>query len=361
MAKNILIFFVFAFVQQTFIAQETCESPEDNIMDMNSITKCTVEKSSDNPSKKAKTVSIQVTSRRRVVRKRNAVTGLSGNASAKKITSIKEKAALVGSLNLDNESILENVPFTLVEEIPLFKGCTKVSIAEQGKCFKEEVIKHIRKNFRYPEDAYEDNIQGRVFAQFIIDKDGSVTDLNIRGPYKGDLLEAEAKRIIKKLPQFTPGKHNGKPVKVKYGIPITFKIPGKKPSNIKPPRKIIELLDVVGFADVDQVPSFDNCKGSSDDLYDCFNREIINHVNKHFAYPQIAVDRNIEGKIYASFVVDKNGNVINVTAKGPDGTEVLENAAIRLFERLPQFKLPAIKSNAPVNVKYTFPIDFALN
>jgi len=65
-------------------------------------------------------------------------------------------------------------------------------------------------------------IQGRVNVMFVIDKDGSITDINMRGPNAN--LEKEAKRIISKLPKMTPGKQRGTAVKVPFAIPITFKL-----------------------------------------------------------------------------------------------------------------------------------------
>ena len=82
--------------------------------------------------------------------------------------------------------------------------------------------KHIRKNFRYPEIAQEMGIQGRVYVNFIISKDGSITNIRMRGPDKN--LEKEAARIISKLPKMTPGKQRGIPVRVPFSIPITFRL-----------------------------------------------------------------------------------------------------------------------------------------
>ena len=65
-------------------------------------------------------------------------------------------------------------------------------------------------------------IQGRVFVQFVIDKDGSIVGVRTRGPDKN--LEKEAQRIIGKLPKMTPGKQRGRPVRVPFSIPITFKL-----------------------------------------------------------------------------------------------------------------------------------------
>ena len=88
----------------------------------------------------------------------------------------------------------------------------------------EQMAKHIKKNQQYPERAMEDGIQGRVSVLFVIDKDGSITNVQVRGPKGGELLEKEAQRVIEKLPKFKPGMQRGKPVRVKYSQPITFKL-----------------------------------------------------------------------------------------------------------------------------------------
>ena len=115
-----------------------------------------------------------------------------------------------------------DVPFAVIEDVPIFPGCEKVSKAERRDCFQEQINKHIRKNFRYPEIAQEMGIQGRVYVNFIIAKDGKITDIRMRGPDKN--LEKEAQRIISKLPNMTPGKQRGRPVRVPFSIPITFRL-----------------------------------------------------------------------------------------------------------------------------------------
>ena len=115
-----------------------------------------------------------------------------------------------------------DVPFAVIEDVPIFPGCEKVSKSERRKCFQEKMNKHIRKNFRYPEIAQEMGIQGRVYVNFIIAKDGQITNIRMRGPDKN--LEKEAKRIIAKLPNMTPGKQRGRPVRVPFSIPITFRL-----------------------------------------------------------------------------------------------------------------------------------------
>lgn len=140
---------------------------------------------------------------------------------------------VIESTETDEEEIIEiveveeveediDVPFAVIEDVPIFPGCERVKKSERRTCFQEKMNLHIRKNFRYPEIAQEMGIQGRVYVQFVIAKDGSITGVRMRGPDKN--LEKEAARIIGKLPKMTPGKQRGRPVRVPFSIPITFRL-----------------------------------------------------------------------------------------------------------------------------------------
>ena len=140
---------------------------------------------------------------------------------------------VIESTETDQEEIVEvveveeveediDVPFAVIEDVPIYPGCEKVPKAQRRTCFQDQINKHIRKNFRYPEIAQEMGIQGRVYVQFVIAKDGAITNIRMRGPDKN--LEKEAQRIISKLPQMTPGKQRGRAVRVPFSIPITFRL-----------------------------------------------------------------------------------------------------------------------------------------
>ena len=142
---------------------------------------------------------------------------------------------VIESTETDQEEIVEvedieveedfddvDVPFAVIEDVPLYPGCERVAKSERRACFQDKINKHIRKNFRYPEIAQEMGIQGRVYVNFIISKEGLITNVRMRGPDKN--LEKEAARIISKLPKMTPGKQRGRPVRVPFSIPITFRL-----------------------------------------------------------------------------------------------------------------------------------------
>jgi len=112
------------------------------------------------------------------------------------------------------------VAFSVIEDVPVFPGCEDAK--DKRACFQEMMNKHIAKNFRYPELAQEMGIQGLVNIMFVIQKDGSIGNVQMRGPDKS--LEVEAQRIIDKLPKMVPGKQRGQAVKVPFSLPINFKL-----------------------------------------------------------------------------------------------------------------------------------------
>ena len=140
---------------------------------------------------------------------------------------------IIESTETDQEEIVEEVevmeeeldldiPFAIIEDVPLFPGCERVAKSKRRDCFQKKINLHIRKNFRYPEIAQEMGIQGRVFVMFTIGSDGSINNIRTRGPDKN--LEKEANRIISKLPTMTPGRQRGRAVRVPFSIPIQFKL-----------------------------------------------------------------------------------------------------------------------------------------
>lgn len=126
----------------------------------------------------------------------------------------------VGDIDVPEKVLYEDIDFINVEQVPIFPGCEKNE--DKRACFNEKIKTHVRKNFRYPEIAQEMGIQGKVYIRFVIQKDGSIGNLQLRGPDEN--LKAEASRIVDKLPKMTPGKQRGTAVRVPFNLPLTFKL-----------------------------------------------------------------------------------------------------------------------------------------
>lgn len=135
-------------------------------------------------------------------------------------TSQEEEIIEVDDIAVEDVEEEIDVPFAVIEDVPVFPGCENEK--DKRACFNEKMQDHIRKNFRYPEIAQEMGVQGRVSVMFVIQKDGSIGNIRMRGPDQN--LEKEAERIISRLPKMTPGKQRGRAVRVPFSIPITFKL-----------------------------------------------------------------------------------------------------------------------------------------
>jgi len=111
-----------------------------------------------------------------------------------------------------------------VQNTPVFKGCEGLSEVENRKCFERKIQQHVQRNFNsvIAQKVGLSSGKYKILTQFVIDKSGNITDIQIRAPHMK--LEKETDRVVNKIPQFQSGKQNNKEVKVKYTLPIIFKV-----------------------------------------------------------------------------------------------------------------------------------------
>ena len=113
---------------------------------------------------------------------------------------------------------VNNKVFDVVEVQPSFPGGVSALMAWLGE------------NIQYPKVAEENGIQGRVVVSFVVEKDGSVSDVKVtRGVDPS--LDKEALRVVSSMPNWNPGMQDGEPVRVKYNLPLTFKLDNPKPKE----------------------------------------------------------------------------------------------------------------------------------
>jgi len=124
------------------------------------------------------------------------------------------------SLNAQEDGAI----FTIVEEMPTWKGCARAE-SEQKKqnCTMQKIQDYLVKNLSYPQKAKNEDITGSIYIKFIINKKGKVVDVE---PLKNSnsLLDAEAVRVVENMPNWNPGKQRGMEVKVMFYLPIKFQL-----------------------------------------------------------------------------------------------------------------------------------------
>lgn len=121
------------------------------------------------------------------------------------VFSIKSMANIASPSSDDDEV------YIIVEEMPVFPGGD------------EALRSFVTNNINYPDEARKQKLHGRVFVCFVIGKDGAVCNVRVARSLNS-LLDAEAIRVVKAMPKWTPGKHKGQPVKVSYTLPINFSL-----------------------------------------------------------------------------------------------------------------------------------------
>jgi protein TonB len=144
---------------------------------------------------------------------------------------IAQSDVAVGAVDYDKGSdeadhVLK-VTEKVVDEVPPVREETKVwDVVEQMPSFKggdQALMNYLTKSIHYPAIAEENGIQGRVVCTFVVERDGSITDIKVVRSVDPS-LDKEAVRVLKAMPKWIPGKQNGSAVRVKFTLPVTFKL-----------------------------------------------------------------------------------------------------------------------------------------
>ena len=248
----------------------------------------------------------------------------------------------------------EDVVFEVVEVMPEFPNGGMPGL-----------MKYLGKNVKYPIEAHANNIEGRVVVHFIVNKDGSISNVGLTRSVD-PLLDKEAIRVISSMPKWKPGMQRGKAVRVKYTVPVMFRLQG--PKNAEPYQAVVgtakdgNLEEVVAVAKattpisrtegkvyekVENMPEF---PGGVQGL--------MQYISSNLKYPAAAQKAGIQGKVIVSMIVDKEGNITDPKIiKGI--TPLLDAEAIRIISDMPQWK-PGTDKGEKVNVQYTIPLVFKL-
>ena len=282
-----------------------------------------------------------------------AVGQIPEQATVEEATIPKEIPADIDITDKDPSAIMQKVNtgddddiFDVVEEMPVFPG------GQTG------LMEFIAKNLRYPVKAQKEGIQGRVIARFIVEKDGSVSNLAVARRSASSELDAEAIRVLSTMPKWTPGKQRGKEVRVKYTVPIAFKLSGPEVEEIKD-SKLMEVV-VVGYAPKDDVITPEVVLESAEIMpkYPGGASGLMSYLARNIKYPFDAQQSKTQGRVVIQMIVNKDGHVINpkvIQSVSPS----LDAEAIRVVMGMPRWE-PGKNDGQTVAVQYTLPITFKL-
>tara|TARA_B100000949_G_scaffold173076_1_gene153661 strand:- start:294 stop:971 length:678 start_codon:yes stop_codon:yes gene_type:complete len=130
--------------------------------------------------------------------------------------------AVIEVVETQSQEALTNIPYAVVEEVPVFPGCESLQTNEERKkCMSEQISQFVNENFN-TNLGKELQLKGvqRIYTRFRINENGNIVDIESRA--NSPELIKEAERVVSLLPQVTPGRHRGKNVSVLYALPIVF-------------------------------------------------------------------------------------------------------------------------------------------
>ena len=254
----------------------------------------------------------------------------------------------------DNEEV-----FMVVEEMPEYPGGTM------------EMMAYLAKNIKYPTEAQQKNEEGRVIVQFIVGKDGKLSNIEISKSISPS-LDAEAIRVIKAMPDWKPGRQRGQAVACKFNLPINFTMDSSKGNNEGQQSDI----HVVGYSQptngeervkaVYELPR-EQENNNNNEIFQVVEKmpeypggtmEMLKFLQQNIKYPKQAQKDSIQGRVVVQFIVDKTGKVTSPSIVRSVSPE-LDAEAIRVINSMPQWT-PGEQKGEAVNVEFTLPMQFRL-
>ncbi|MDD3555599.1 MAG: TonB family protein [Proteiniphilum sp.] len=201
--------------------------------------------------------------------------------------------------------------FVIVENQPEFPGGMGA------------LMKLIGDSIRYPVEAQQKGIQGRVICNFVVMKDGSISDLQIvRGV--DPLLDAEALRVLGLMPDWKPGKQRGQAVNVRFTLPVVFRLSGNESKVIVDDLSVKESVLSV---EAQLLPNYVYPGGE-----DAFFR----FISERIKYPVEAQEKGLQGLVNARYKIDEKGNVVDVAIEKGVG-ETIDREVLRVIGMMPRW------------------------
>ena len=211
------------------------------------------------------------------------------------------------------EGTIEEI-FVVVENQPKFPGGT------------EAMMKFLSDSIQYPKEAKDKGIQGRVICNFVVMRDGAISDVQIvRGV--DPILDAEAVRVLKLMPDWMPGTQRGQAVNVRFTLPVVFRLNEKESKVI-----IDELKTSEGNMSV-------QAQVQQNFIFPGGNREFMRFISERIKYPVEAQENGVQGLVNASFRVNSAGNITGAEVTGDaDEMSTLNNEVLRVIREMPQWE-----------------------
>lgn len=256
-----------------------------------------------------------------------------------------------------SKNVPDSVVFEVVEVMPEFPGGMKA------------LMEYLGNNVKYPAVAHANGIQGRVIVCFVVQKDGSISDVKVVrsvDPY----LDKEAARVISAMPKWKPGMQRGKEVNVRFTVPVMFRLTGPEPPKAEEIKQsdleevVVVAYDLKDDANPDVVSAKANGAESVFKVVETMPKfpggtaGLMKYLARNIKYPVIAQKNKEQGRVILQMIVGKDGSISNIKVLRSISPS-LDTEAIRVVSTMPKWE-PGQQRGQAVAVEYTLPIVFRL-
>jgi len=280
--------------------------------------------------------------------------------------------------------------FKVVHNMPLFAQCTDEEVATfkaesdaKGQCpitncGNNKLLEFVYKNLKYPEKARQLGVEGMSVVQFVIEKDGSVTDGKVVRDIGGGTSKAvmDMLQLMTDTHKWIPGTHLGEARRVLFTLPVRFKLsddskinttspPESTPIPPPPPPAPPKNFGDKTYKVVDQMPRFPGCEsmdGTNKEKEDCSKEKLLQFVYSNLKYPEEARKAEIQGLNVVQFVIEPDGSIhfAKMARNIGGGTD---EATMRMMDKMMEMEekwTPGVQDGKAVRVQYTLPVRFKL-
>ena len=215
-------------------------------------------------------------------------------------------------------ALLISLPIFCQDDDPVYL------IANQMPAFRGNIQDYLKQSIQYPQEALEQEIEGRTIIRMIVNKDSTISDVTVGRSSGNELLDQEAVRVIEQMPKWIPGKNGGNVVRIRYTLPVIFRIP------------------------VDALPE-----------YVGGNEAFFKYLKKKIKWSSGQTEPLVAQSVQCSFAIDEKGQISNVSIKQPTHYKDMDDKVLKAIESMPKWK-PGLRNGKAVQstLTITIPIPF---
>ncbi len=227
--------------------------------------------------------------------------------------------------------------FTLAQTAPAQNNKEVYKVVDNMPKAPYNMGTYLSNHVQYPQAAIDSGIQGKVYVQFIVETDSSISNVKAtRGAELGGGLPAEAERLVREMPKWAPGTQKGVLVRVYFTMPVNFKLEAdQRKDTVYPYTEVLPRAP-----------------------YDWYK-----YLSNNLRYPNYSRNNYLQGNVYVRFIVRRDGSITDVRLARRelinDKKTELEIEALRLVTEMPNWS-PAMQNGQPVSCYFTVPIVFRL-